>query len=125
MATKGVPQRTKRKRSTSGVSDFHEWRVTMGLTQGDAAELLGVTPNTAQRWDAHPGAAPGTLDGAMNYHTIMRHEVKRISSTWLDSDRMRALLVEGKASAATEANLEALGLTQMLAVEYGLSHGLF
>jgi len=125
MALRSVVQSHKRNRATSGISDFHEWRQALKLTQLDASRLLGVHPGTIQRWDAHPGAAPTTLEGCMAYHEIMRAEVKRISESWLDDNITREQFAKGYPDAATEANIELLGVTQMLAVEYGLKHKLF
>ncbi len=125
MAQKGVPQSAKGNRATSGISDFHDWRIELKLTQFDASQLLGVTASTTQRWDAHPGAAPTLLEPAMAYHEIMRAEVKRISESWLDDNITREQFAKGYPDAATEANIELLGVTQMLAVEYGLKHKLF
>jgi len=117
-------QKTQTGRKTTGISEFHDWRVLLGLTQLAAAELLGVTATTAQRWDAHPGAAPATLADAMAHHTVMRAEVARIRGSWLDSDFERAQFVETE-GASLEATIEGLGVTHQLAVDYGLAHHLF
>ena len=124
MARKGRPQAPKIGRASSGTSSFSEWRGRLGLTQLDAAELLGVGATTTQRWDAHPRAAPPLLTPAMAYHETMRAESAWIKNAWLPEEAAAAL-IDGRTMPATRENINLLSPAGKLALEYGLAHALF
>lgn len=135
-----VLQRTQTGRASSGTSDFHVWRVRHALTQGDAAELLGVNPSTAQRWDAYPEKAPAVLEHALGLHDLLRAEVAAYRHA-LDAHELLALRECGRITtidglvmklrhdSTVAAMVENLAGTtspaRKAAILYGIKHGLF